>query len=357
MEIEELKKLKIVLDNALISVMAKMSRSSLILFQLVLAVIDVKNPPKDNIVTLDKKTIIEAFEMQKDTAKYTTLNKAVKELHRDSVFELTSENDGDRKTSIVSGFHETDWTAHGKKVHFKVSDKIMSRFIDVKENFTQYELGQILKLTSKYSILFYLILVSNYRKYSAWDEKKACHPKISMETLRAMTGTEDKYKRFTHFEMRVLEPAMQEVSEKTDLCYSYEKVTYGKAITDLIFNVEPVAALEKQYKLGTSMQTEEQKQLQRAEIARKARASKITKQMFQAQMLTFEDLNNDDLMIEAYGKLLPRYEEFQKRYGAQELEKHLNYTGNEVWEKEHTEGFIEYKVNYLLTCLKRYKVK
>ncbi len=60
-------------------------------------------------------------------------------------------------------------------------------------------------------------------------------PKMSIEEFRELTGTENKYPRFFDLEKRVLIPACEEISEKTDIKLHYETEKTGKSVTHINF--------------------------------------------------------------------------------------------------------------------------
>ncbi|MBU5899928.1 RepB family plasmid replication initiator protein, partial [Vibrio cholerae O1] len=76
-----------------------------------------------------------------------------------------------------------------------------------------HALSEISELNSKYSIILYRWLSMNYNQYEHYSAKGGRkeeqveayrNPSISILELREMTDTINDYKRFTHFETRVL---------------------------------------------------------------------------------------------------------------------------------------------------------
>lgn len=78
-----------------------------------------------------------------------------------------------------------------------------------------------------YSIVFFEI----FKKY-----EKIELPKYSIETLKNLTKTQDKYKVYADFKRRVLIPAIKEINNfNKELEYSFEEIYTGRKVTDIQF--------------------------------------------------------------------------------------------------------------------------
>lgn len=60
---------------------------------------------------------------------------------------------------------------------------------------------------------------------------------ISIDDLRYYFGITTEYSRLEAFKRRVLEPALVEINEKTDLVISYEQKKKGRTIAGFIFSI------------------------------------------------------------------------------------------------------------------------
>lgn len=58
-----------------------------------------------------------------------------------------------------------------------------------------------------------------------------------MKELREMTDTVTEYKRFTHFETRVLKEPLDEITNHTSFNVTYEKVKKGHSIGSIVFHI------------------------------------------------------------------------------------------------------------------------
>jgi plasmid replication initiation protein len=86
-------------------------------------------------------------------------------------------------------------------------------FIELKEKFTSYRLKNTIGLKSKYSILIYNIL-KQYEKIGEIE--------FSISEIRNLVQLdEDKYKQFGDLKKRILLPAQQEITDKTDINFDF----------------------------------------------------------------------------------------------------------------------------------------
>lgn len=128
----------------------------------------------------------------------------------------------------------------------------ISRIDGVKEFFTQYLLSQTAKLSSVYSARLYELLVQ-------WKSVSKT-PIFELNSFRDQLGIGvNEYKAMSDFKKRVLEPAIREINEQTDITTSYEQHKKGRVITGFSFKFKQKP---KQAQIATETpkrdQTEEQ---------------------------------------------------------------------------------------------------
>lgn len=99
--------------------------------------------------------------------------------------------------------------------------------------YLRYRLKNVINLTSRYSYVLFLYLVDNrFRK--SWT--------ISLAELRALLNcTAERYSQFKFFNAEILKKCHKEVTEKTDLRFSYKPVKKGRKVAEIEFTVETVA--------------------------------------------------------------------------------------------------------------------
>ena len=107
----------------------------------------------------------------------------------------------------------------------------ISRIDGVKEFFTQYLLSQTSQLNSVYSARLYELLVQ-------WRSAGKV-PMIELVSFREQLGIGvNEYQRIDHFKARVLDSAVKEINEKTDIKVDYEQYKKGRSISGFSFKVK-----------------------------------------------------------------------------------------------------------------------
>lgn len=130
------------------------------------------------------------------------------------------------KSHWVSSAH---YDAEKGGITFCLDEKLKPYLLKLKESFVKYDRRQVLSLNSTYSIRFYEFMVK-YRKLGSF--------RVSLEELKtALEITGDTYKKYSNFKLRVLEPARQELEEKTDIRFTYKEIRRKKGVAEFYFEI------------------------------------------------------------------------------------------------------------------------
>lgn len=107
----------------------------------------------------------------------------------------------------------------------------ISRIDGAEEFFTQYLLNQTASLNSVYSVRLYELLVQ-------WKSSGKT-PLFVLANFREQLGlSENDYERMFDFKKRVLDLAVNEINEKTDLTVSYTQEKKGRIVAGFKFTVK-----------------------------------------------------------------------------------------------------------------------
>ena len=107
---------------------------------------------------------------------------------------------------------------------------VIPQFTRLSEHFTKYDLEKVSKLSSKYAIRLYEIAIK-------WRYQNCVSDEIPLDQLRAMLGVEnDKYQHMHQFKSRVLDKAVEQVNEFTDIELSYEQKKRGRFVNRFVFS-------------------------------------------------------------------------------------------------------------------------
>ena len=102
---------------------------------------------------------------------------------------------------------------------------------ELEKNLTSYEIKQVSGLTSGYAIRLYELLV-------AW-KNKGISPKVELGLFRARMGlTPDQYTRMDNFKRIVLDPAVKQINEQTDISVKYKQFKKGRKVDSFQFSIK-----------------------------------------------------------------------------------------------------------------------
>lgn len=110
-------------------------------------------------------------------------------------------------------------------VKLRFSPEIVPLITRLEKNFTSYELEQVKNLNS-YATRLYEVLIS-------W--RTVGKLTIQLEDLRNSLGLVDEYARLEAFKRRVLDVAIKQINEHTDIKAGYEQIKQGRTVTGFKF--------------------------------------------------------------------------------------------------------------------------
>lgn len=115
----------------------------------------------------------------------------------------------------------------------RLSDEIKPYVLELEKWFTQYQLKNILEFSSYYAIRLYELLKCR----DGENKNTKLELEFSVTELRVCFDCEKKYKLFADFKRKVIDIAVREINEKSDIWVrpTYKKT--GRAITSIIFEV------------------------------------------------------------------------------------------------------------------------
>jgi plasmid replication initiation protein len=112
-------------------------------------------------------------------------------------------------------------------VKLKLDEDMKPYLLELKENFTQYELIYTLAMRSQYSTRLYELLKSyQFKKHVIFD----------IDELKKLLFAEI-YNRGNDFKDRVLETATREINKLTDIWVTYELIKIGRRFAEVEFRI------------------------------------------------------------------------------------------------------------------------
>lgn len=114
------------------------------------------------------------------------------------------------------------------RVYIRLDEDLKPYLLQLKNNYTIYELENTLMMTSKYSIRLYELLKS-YSYKNKWE--------VSIEELKQILNITDKYTDYKNLRVNVIDKAIDEINTFTDLNIEYKPIRTIRTITHLHFSI------------------------------------------------------------------------------------------------------------------------
>ena len=183
---------------------------------------------ENSLLEIHASSYINTFNVEKHTA-YTVLRDASKSLFDRYV----TYHDINPKTGKDRSFHcrwvdKIGYEPQSGIVFLRFTQDIVPLITRLEENFTKYELEQVSRLTSSYAIRLYELLIQ-------WRSTGKT-PIFDLALFRQQLGVEvHQYKTMSNFKTYVLDFALSQINELTDITTKYEQHKKGRSISGFSF--------------------------------------------------------------------------------------------------------------------------
>lgn len=176
--------------------------------------------------------LAESLEISKELL-YRELEEMTEHLMRE-VIEI-----GSRKDDYWIKFHWVDVCEYDAgKLTVKLSDELKPFLIDLRGSFTRYHLSDIIGLNSIYAIRIYEVLNGYMNENNLPHADVAIEISISIEELRRITDTLDKFERYSSFKTKVIDTAIKEINQKSNYHVTATPYKDGRTIAGYDFLIE-----------------------------------------------------------------------------------------------------------------------
>ncbi len=221
----------VVKDNALIqaSYTLDLVEQRLMLLAIMEARETGKGIAPDSLLQIHAHSYAEHFDVNKETA-YAVMKDASKGLFDRYV----TYHDKNPKTGKDRSFHcrWVDKIGYEKDtgiVYLRFTHDVVPLITRLEQQFTSYDIEQISSLNSTYAIRLYELLIQ-------WRSVGKT-PLFDLQQFRQQLGVEPvQYKTMSNFKKYVLDFAVQQVNEHTDITVKYDQHKQGRIITGFTFN-------------------------------------------------------------------------------------------------------------------------
>ena len=219
----------VVKDNALINASYNLDlvEQRLILLAIVEARESGKGINANDPLEVHAEGYINQFGVHRNTA-YQALKDACNDLFaRQFSYQKINER-GNIENYRSRWVSELGYVANEAVVKLIFAPAIVPLITRLEEHFTKYELQQVSNLSSAYAVRLYELLI-------AWRSTGST-PVIELSDFRQRIGVLDtEYKRMERFKTSVLELAIKQINEHTDITVKYEQHKRGRSISGFSF--------------------------------------------------------------------------------------------------------------------------
>ena len=363
--LKEIEKRKIVEHNDLITSVAKMDKTPLKIFELAVSCIDTEKLPKNHTVYLSKAELFAFFKVD-DSNKHSRFKEAIKVMQKEAFFEIKEEAGKGFKFKSIVPIPYVEWTDYNDEVLIRFSPEIMPYLIELKNNFTQYALSDLVELNSKYSIILYRWLSMNYNQYEHYSVKggrrngqleEYRNPSITVKELRSITDTIKEYQHFPHFENWILKKPLEEINAHTHFNVFYDKIKKGRSIDSIVFHIEKKRrADDTSYKLEDKAYQADKKTKEETEekLVYQAMKSKYTQVLLENMLLSPYEMTDTKLMAGLQKNVYPLYDELKDLRGLNGVKDHLSYVASkkEAYSKRNVAKYLKKAIEQYLPTVK-----
>ncbi len=179
----------------------------------------------DTFLEVHAQHYADRFDIDVNNA-YSMLSEATQTLfNRQVTYTVQDEKRNKPEKRVVRWVSGISYVEGAGVVKLRFAPEVVPLITRLEKNFTSYELEQVKNLNT-YSTRLYEILVS-------W--RSVGKVTITLENLRNNLGLTDEYSRLEAFKRRVLDLALNQINEHTDITAQYEQHKQGRVITGFTF--------------------------------------------------------------------------------------------------------------------------
>jgi len=142
---------------------------------------------------------------------------------------------GDEKFNWI---HYAKYQKGDNYVTVKISPELKPYLLALQGDFIKYNIINILPLKSNYIIRFYELLKSKWSEYKHYNKSaKSFTFDLKINWLREHFEIPTNYQYSSHIKTRIINKAIKQFKEKTDIQFGYKEQKIGKRVDRLIITI------------------------------------------------------------------------------------------------------------------------
>lgn len=191
------------------------------------------------LTSVDQDTFVDVFASDfgslvgiENREAYRALRRAAAKLKtRFVIFDEIDPVSGKQSQLEIPLFTALRYVPDAGVIRLRFTKEIIPHFMQlINGNFTQHEIGYLSKLSSIYSIRLY-----RFFHKELWKNKPFY---MELDFLKEIFQLENKYPNVKDFRLRVIDTALKEINESTDLTVSYEPVRQVRKVIGFTFHMQ-----------------------------------------------------------------------------------------------------------------------
>lgn len=121
---------------------------------------------------------------------------------------------------------------------FDIHPDLRKYLLQLKENFTQYQLVNVLQLRGKYSLKLYEYITMEFNKVKKYKPKtKQIKIEININELREFLNLPKSYK-YNHIKEQIIKKTQKDLENFTNIKFTFEESKIGKKVKSLVLTVK-----------------------------------------------------------------------------------------------------------------------
>jgi plasmid replication initiation protein len=148
---------------------------------------------------------------------------------KSKTYEVLKQNKKDY--DYISLFSKITYKTDDKEIIFKFDDEIKIHILDFASQFVTYNIANIVRFKSKYTISFY----ERFKLQTQFKKEPMITETITLAELKNILNLQNKYKRTNDFKHKVLEVVKNDMQRYSDVYMNYEYIKKGKTIHSIKF--------------------------------------------------------------------------------------------------------------------------
>ena len=131
------------------------------------------------------------------------------------------------------------WEEGSNLIVFEMHRKLKPYLLQLQKNFLQYDINNILLLKSAYVIRLYELCKDHYTESIRYNPKqKTVQFELKIDRMRELFEIPASYQYSSGIKLRILDKAVNQFKEKTDIQISYTEQKIGKKVDRIIIKVK-----------------------------------------------------------------------------------------------------------------------